>query len=735
MPLEQNDKTKETIRQKLAFTMMKNTPHCFISSLLKKSFLPLAVCLAFVFTFSFTTNSVRAAEENNVQARLISGHIQVSPGQSFYLALRLAHKKHWHTYWHNPGDSGQPPEIEWQNTSGLTPGNIIWPTPEVIPTPPLMTYGYQGEVYMPVKITLPQDFNQNQVIFSGTARWLECKDICLPASKDVSVSLDVGDAPRTNAPQHKAIKNTLLERVPRPASDWQMSAIYTPEVLALTFKPNRPEQYRNSDFRFLPHETGIINNSAPQQVSFNQESGGYTLRIQRDDFTQRMPDTLKGIVIYEKHKAIAFSAPTSRGSVADISTEDQGLALAFLIALGLAFVGGLILNLMPCVLPVLALKVTHLVAHAQKEAPWHHGVAFAVGVVSTFLVLAGLLIFLQAGGQALGWGFQLQNPVFVLIMSIILLAVAMDLMGVFTIGAGLSRLGGKEEQVAGKTGSFLTGVLATVVATPCTAPFMGTALAYTLGKPAAITLTIFAVLGLGLATPYVLLTAFPKLLRLIPKPGTWMITFKQILAFPILATILWLLWVLGGQVGPDGITLGMLVLLVVAFALWLWGRFGQNLMISRTRAVAVFVVALALICTAGYMGAAQLQTLDKAYSKATGSQENAEYTPFRPGLPEELQRKGQASFVIFTADWCITCKVNERMVLDTPPVRKAFAENNIEVIVADWTRRDDTIGRALKKHGRAGVPFYLYYPPEPSAAPEPLPELLTQDIVLGTVND
>ena len=683
----------------------------------------------------FTVNPLSAygqgpdEDSHNVAATLVASHTQVTPGQVFYLALKLEHAPGWHTYWRNPGDSGQPPAIEWQQTD-IQPEDFTWPTPEVIPTPPLTTYGYSGVVYLPMAVSVPKEYPGSALEFKGTASWLECKDICLPATKNISVSVKVREQARASA-AGKAIEQTLMQRVPREASGWQTDATYGPDVLELTFTPSAP--LNNRDIRFLPYETGIIENSAQQTIEFDAPTNTYTLQVPRNTFTANAPSRLEGILIHDRHRSFRFNAEAGEGAVAALTPIGAGLGL--LVALGLAFLGGLLLNLMPCVLPVLALKITHLVSHAQKEAPWHHGMAFALGVISTFLVLAGVLIALQAGGQALGWGFQLQNPVFVLIISIILLAVALDLMGVFEIGAGLSRLGGKGEHVRGKTGSFLTGVLATIVATPCTAPFMGSALAFTLGKPAVIVLTVFAVLGLGLAAPYVLLTIFPRLLRFIPKPGPWMITFKQILAFPILATILWLLWVLGSQVGPDGLTIGLLVLLVVAFGLWLWGRFGQGLDASPARAFTVLVITLGLLSGACYFGAIALKTLDASYSQATGERGVAEHTLFRPGLPEELQQQGQASFVIFTADWCITCKVNERVVIASREIQAAFEQENIEVIVADWTRRDDMIGNTLKKHGRAGVPFYLYYPPEAGAQPKPLPELLTQDIVLRTIYD
>ena len=685
-----------------------------------------------------------AKPENNVQVDLISSHQKITPGQSFYLALKLSHDKHWHTYWTNPGDSGQAIKITWDEKTPVTTSDILWPTPEIIPTPPLVTYGYEGVVYIPMRATLPADFSAQNITLNAQAKWLECKDICLPAQKDISLNLEVGMTVEKNRDDHKAIENTLLERLPQSTADWEMSATYGADKLELTFapppdrqKPKTPlptEEVNNADIHFLPFKTGIIENSAPQNLSYNPQTNTYTLQVKRNDFTQNAPEVLSGILLYDKHKSLKFSSLAHTGDVHDIKDDKKQTNYGFLIALGLALLGGLILNLMPCVLPILALKITHLVSHAQKQSPWQHGIAFAIGVISTFMVLAGVLIALQAGGQALGWGFQLQNPLFVLIICVILLIVALDLFGIFEIGTGLTRLGGKAEQVDGKLGSFFVGILATVVATPCTAPFMGSAMAFTLGKPAGVILAVFAMLGVGLSAPYVLLTTFPKCMGFIPKPGPWMVTFKQILGFPILATILWLVWVLGGQVGHDGMLISLGVLLVVAFAVWLWGRFGQSLTSSSRKSRLIMAISLLLISGAFYLGVSGLRMLEDVYTHNTTQAQQTQHVPFRPGLAEERQQQGKASFVIFTADWCITCKINEQTVLNTTKIQQAFKEKDIGVIVADWTRQDDDITRALKKHGRASVPFYLYYPPEYEVAPQPLPELLTQDRVLRTIN-
>lgn len=670
--------------------------------------------------------------ENNVVAQLVSDHKTVSAGQSFYLALRLDHNKDWHTYWKNPGDSGQPVQVIWEQTGSGQVEEMQFTTPVVIPTPPLVTYGYKDEVFLPFKANVDQAAATGQTItFKGTAKWLECRDICLPASADISQSVRVSAQP-VKSRWHKSIHKTIETHLPQKADDWRQQAVYGAESIQLTFQP--PQGFARETFRFLPYSSGVIENSAEQKLAYDKASNTYTLSVPRNAFQQKAPTPLEGILSYKdsgENRSVIFSSAATTGSIQPITTNTP--SPGFLLALALAFIGGLILNLMPCVLPILAIKVTHMVQHVQKEAPWRHGIAFAFGVVVAFWVLAGALLALQAAGHALGWGFQLQNPVFVLFISFVLLLVALDLFGVFEIGTGLTRLGGTGQHVKGKTGSFLTGVLATVVATPCTAPFMGTALAFTLGKAPLVVLAVFTALGLGLAAPYVLLTIFPWLLGFVPQPGPWMVKFKQILAFPILATIMWLLWVLGGQVGADGVFISLMALLAITFAVWLWGAFGQGLDKTRKQAWLVFALAGFLTIGALFMAASGINTLGQQKAQSTATHQNA--LAFEPGLAERLQQEGTGAFVVFTADWCITCKVNERLVLNTTPVQKAFAEKNIQMIIADWTRQDDDISNTLKKHGRAGVPFYLYYPPEAGAHPRPLPELLTKDIVLDIINN
>jgi thiol:disulfide interchange protein len=397
-----------------------------------------------------------------------------------------------------------------------------------------------------------------------------------------------------------------------------------------------------------------------------------------------------------------------------------------LLAAGAAFLGGLILNLMPCVLPVLSLKIFGFVQQAGQDprrARWH-GLSFAAGVVGSFLALATVLLVLRAGGQALGWGFQLQSPFMVALLAFVFVLLALNLLGVFEIGMGLTRLGGKTGNLTGHGRSFADGILAAVVASPCTAPFMGAALGFSLSQPPAGALSIFAALGLGLATPYLVLAFWPRLLRWIPKPGPWMETFKQLLAFPLLATVVWLLWVFGLQTGVAAMAWLAGGLLVAGLAAWIYGTWGTPARSPRVRRTAQGFAAILL--AAAVLGSSPQSVAMEA--GGAGVAISAGWEEFSPERLAELRESNQPVFIDFTAAWCITCQWNKRSVLDTARVQQAFQQNNVTLLQADWTRQDDTIARILQEYGRQSVPLYLYF--NGKDEPVVLPELLTADIVL-----
>lgn len=693
------------------------------------SFLSLAVFLP-TLALAEDVNVVRTG---NVEIELASAYTEVVPGQQFFIGLAMTHDENWHTYWLNAGDSGQHLKVEWQNDPSILISDIIWPTPEVIPTPPLMSYGYTGSILLPMFAKIPENLKAGtEIKLNAKAKWLECADICLPNSADLTLTLKVSKAPVKKEQWSEIFDVLVANKTPLSVNDWQPRALYGAETLSLEFNPTGVFAQKPYVFRFIPLEEGVINDSAEQEILFDPETKTYRMIIERDGFHKKTPAELEGILLFDDggfNRSLIFKAATNAASISKQAISLDGTdhkASSLWVALIFAFIGGLILNLMPCVLPVLAIKVTHIVQNAKKAAVWKHGIAFTAGVLVTFWVLALGLIALKEAGHILGWGFQLQNPVFVLVISVVLLAVALDLMGVYEIGTSFTKLAGKDGKIKGLAGSFMTGILATIVATPCTAPFMGSALAFTLDKNAAVVLLVFSGLGLGLAAPYMLLTARPKLLSFLPKPGAWMVTFKQVLAFPVLATIVWLLWLVGQQTNPNGMMITLGVLLAVTLSLWVFGRFAQDLTTGSRRRMVAALIALLIAGIAIVGGAQMLQNLSRIEKPAAVlSYEGAEV--FYPGLAEALQNEGVASFIIFTADWCITCKVNEKTVLKSDEIQQLFKDNGVKIIIADWTNENKAITETLAFHGRAGVPFYLYYPSTKGAAPIALPELISKE--------
>ncbi|MBA43492.1 MAG: hypothetical protein CMF62_05740 [Magnetococcales bacterium] len=702
--------------------------------------------LTAVMAISMMVPHLTAAQDSNVvrtgnaEIELGADHTVVTPGQQFFIGLAMTHDENWHTYWLNAGDSGQHLKTEWQNEPSILISKILWPTPEVIPTPPLTSYGYKDSILLPMFAKGPENIKPGTDLkLKVHAKWLECADICLPNKADLSLTLKVGKKAEKHDDWFEIFDVLVATKSPVDVAVWDPRAIYGKDEISLQVTAQGLFAERPYKFRFIPAMEGVINDSANQEIFFDPETKVYTLVIERDDFSKKAHEVLEGLLVFDDEgvsRSLYLKAATNAATMSKEAVNldgGTGSNITLWLALLFAFIGGLILNLMPCVLPVLAIKVTHIVEHAGKKAQWKHGVAFAGGVLLTFWVLALGLIVLKEAGHVLGWGFQLQNPVFVLAISVVLLAVALDLVGLYEVGASFTKLAGKDGKHKGLAGSFLTGVLATVVATPCTAPFMGSALAFTLDKSAFVVLLVFTGLALGLAFPYMVLTAKPKLLSFLPKPGPWMVTFKQVLAFPVLATIVWLLWLIGQQTGVDGMMITMGVLLSVAVALWIWGRFGQDLTQQGRKRMAATLIAI-LIGGMGLIGGMQLiSNLDQVERPAAElSYENA--LPFAPGLAASLQNEGKASFVIFTADWCITCKVNEKTVLKSEEIQKLFKDNNVQIIVADWTNENPDITAELNFHGRAGVPFYLYYTGVKDAAPIALPELLSKADVKQALN-
>ena len=683
----------------------------------------------------------------HVEAEIVSRYAAVQPGQAIEAALRLKIIDHWHTYWRNPGDSGLPTKLTWSLPNGVTAGQIEWPYPKKLPLGPLMNFGYAGEALHLVTLQTPKQLKVGEnVTLSAKAEWLVCNDVCIPESADLTISLPVvSSTPLPDTRWADAFANARAS-LPGTMNGWKSVVIFENGNAALALTPPPGEEVNFADLSFYPLREDIIANAGKQV--FSRANDGVRLTIPLADPINLALTALDGVLVSDggwgrahPGKAMAVSAPITYGKIpsafsgiktvptSTIKTFRNGDDLGLAIALLFAFVGGAILNLMPCVFPVLGIKVMGFVEHAQGEPNRlrQQGVTFLVGVVLSFWILAGLLTALRAAGESIGWGFQLQSPVFVTLLAFLFLLMALNLSGVFEFGMRLQSAAGNLHQ-DGKPGNlmdaFLSGVLATVIATPCTAPFMGAALGYTLAQPAYVSFLVFTSVAFGMATPVLLLSLFPGWLRCLPKPGAWMDTFKQFMAFPLFATVAWLAWVLGSQQGNDGIGMLLIGMVIVSLGAWIYGRWQVN---HPVRAV---TVAVSLVL-AGAAMAWPNAVPERIARGASAVNEADAWVPYSKQKVAELRTQGRAVFIDFTATWCITCQVNKRIALNQQDVLRRFTELNIVRVKADWTVQDPAITEALAEFGRNGVPLYVYYPA--GGGPQVLPEVLTPAGVLSAL--
>ena len=668
---------------------------------------------------ALAVRDARALESNVVaspraQASLVSEADSHAPGTPLRVGLRLRMAPGWYTYWRNPGDAGAAAELEFTLPQGVTAGPIAWPTPARHVTGPVMSYGYDGEVLLPVTLaTIP---TTDPLLVKLQATWLVCERICVPEEGEFTLAIPPGTPATPSA--EAALFAATDAATPRPAP---FPAAISPEgVLSL----NLPglDATRLREVWFAPLAWGQVEHSAAQTLA--PTADGLTLAL-RTGPEFRHQAGLSGIVIItdQDGRTSALELTATPGTT---MPPNAALPLWQLIAFALA--AGMILNLMPCVFPILAMKALGLAAMAgshRREALTQAG-AYAGGVIVTFLALAATLVALRAGGEVVGWGFQFQSPVFVAAMAWLLLAIGLNMSGLFEIGGGaMAGIGGQATARPGASGSFFTGLLAVVVATPCTAPFMGAAIAGAFAAPLAVTLFGFLAMGVGFALPYVAFAAIPGFARLLPRPGSWMVVLRQALAFPMYAASAWLLWVVSLQAGSEGLltTAGGAVL--VALALWATGlaqhRAGGFRRLATATAIAAAISAIALLSTLATTGPATAGTTP------TAADDTSE--PFTPARLAALREAGRPVFVNMTAAWCVTCIVNEQVALAKPSVRRAFNDRGITYLKGDWTRRDPAITEYLRALGRDGVPIYVLYP-GPGRPPVVLPQILTAQTVL-----
>ena len=671
-----------------------------------------------------------------VRSSLVAEPAAVAGAQPFTLAVRMQVKPGWHVYWRNPGDSGLPPEVTWTLPAGFNAGALQWPAPERIPIATLMNYGYEGEVTLLVPVTPPPSLDPaNPVQIQAKLTYLVCETECVPGSADLALTLPVGE-PRPD-PDNAVLFVRARAALPTPAL-WPLSLSSQGDTLQLDFAASglKPDTIRNA--AYFPYAETAIDNAAAQLMAV--DGTGLHLTVARSSPTEAAPTALPGVLTLDEvtesgSRRLAFAygdepvLPTATAPPDPVAASPTGAAapefdlLTFAAAAAFAFLGGLILNLMPCVFPVLSIKVLSLVRHAG-EGPARlrlHGFAYTAGVLASFLGLAGVLIALKGGGAAIGWGFQLQSPLVVAGLAYLLFAMGLNLSGVVEVGGRLAGVGDRLARRSGLSGSFFTGVLATLVATPCTAPFMGSAVGFALTQSAAVALAVFASLGLGLALPFLALTLWPPALRALPRPGAWMETLKQVLAFPVYATVAWLVWVLAQQVDPRGLLAALIGLVLVGFSAWAWER--GRAAAPGARRIAQVSAALALIAVV-----ALVSTLPQDRATPTAQAAAGGIEPFTQARLDALAAAHKPAFVNMTAAWCITCAVNETTSLSTKAVRAALAERGITYLKGDWTNQNPEITRLLEKHGRSGVPLYLLY--KGAGEPQVLPQILTEGTVL-----
>jgi len=659
---------------------------------------------------------------------LVADHAAVAPGQTFGAGLRIVHEPGWHSYWQNPGDSGLPTRFDWTLPDGASAGPIQWPLPERLPFGGLVNLGYKGELLLPATLTVPTDAAPgSRFAVTLRARWLICAEICIPDQATLALELPVAATPLASAEAGRFA--AALARVPQPAPDWTGLTRRSDAGVEVAIEGAAGALADMARIEVFPLSPQVVANT---RIDAALDEGGVLRFVHTlSDFYAGMPGEVGWVVVghasdggLHAHEVripgedrlgpppepASHAAPPPISAAAPVAERPLGLGLVLLFAL----LGGILLNLMPCVFPVLALKGLSV---AQGGPSQHrHALLYTAGVLLAFLALAGLLVALRATGEALGWGFQLQTPWFVAAMALLMAGVGFALSGLATPGASLMGFGQSLTEGDGDRGAFFTGVLAVVVASPCTAPFMGPALGVALTQPGTVTFAVFVALGLGLALPMLVLAFSPALARRLPRPGPWMERLKQALAFPMYLTALWLAWVLGRQVGVDGMALLVGGIVLLGFALWWRGP-------APGTPKRVAVTALLLLALSPILLVEGLRT-----GNPSGQAVASGVEAWSPERVAELRAEGRPVLVNFTAAWCISCIANERVVLKGERFEALLRTTGTVYLKADWTDHDPRITAALAEFGRTGVPLYVVYPADGSA-PFLLPQLLTPGLI------
>ncbi len=666
----------------------------------------------------------------HLTAELVSLGPAIAPGGTQTIGLVLTLEEKWHVYWINAGDAGEPPHVTWKLPPGITVGPMQFATPAQLPNGPLMDFGYEDVAAFPFTVNAAPNAKPGPVHLDAQVTWLVCAQVCIPGKAHLGIDLKIEPGAQPGALLGAVGEAITNEPVSLPSGS-RITVTGGKDEFLLTLTP-APSSAVAKDVSFFPFDPDQIQNAADQPIE--RHGDALEIHVKRAPELSALPPTMHGVLKLSDKTAYDFTAPVVPGTVAPAvagaatpsaaTSTESAAPVGFVqvaLMLGLALLGGVILNLMPCVFPVLFLKGLALVQSSGEERRKMraHGLVYTLGILVSFWVIVGVLLALRVGGSKVGWGFQLQSPVFIALLASLLFFFALSLAGQFDLGLSLTSAGGSLARKEGYAGSFFTGVLATVVATPCTAPLMGTAIGFALAQPAAITFAIFTVLGFGLALPYLLLTLQPAWTRLLPRPGAWMETLKQLTAVPLFGTAIWLTWVYGQLfasdpgAGVDHLARLLWCFLVLAIAGWALGRWPGK--------TASGIAAL-LLCAGAV-----------AIPLTRQQEETLKWQPYSQAALDQARAAGRPVFIDFTAAWCLSCKVNEKLVLQAEDVDRQLSDRHFVLLRADWTRYDSEITKELASIGRNGVPTYVIYPAKSAAKPDVLPEVLTKSLVLDAI--
>ena len=665
----------------------------------------LLICASLISTQALTDNIVDVSDS---RIEVLTESISITPGDELLIGFKFTLNPGWHTYWENPGDAGEGASIKWNLPNDVSASEILWPGPQRIPVEPLMTFGYEDEVVLLTKIYTSEativPLNLNALV-----SWYTCKEICIPQEAEVSIPIKLGNKTPSAS---KVILDQTLEEVPI-----QFEGTYRVQRLEDSYilQGQLENQDQYDSIYFFPKDYGLTDYTKDQFYEINKDSFSLQINAAEIEIENR---TFEGVIAINKGEAVSFIEINYPLKAKPISQEFNIFTLIFF-----AFLGGLILNIMPCVFPILSIKILRFVEQSGDSTykTIQQGLLFSLGVIVSFLAIAALLVSLKSGGESIGWGYQLQSPIVVSLLVYLFVVLGYIFMSNMVLGTSLARLSSISLGKGDSIESLLTGVLAVIVASPCTAPFMGSAIGFALLQPSFYSVLIFLGLGIGFSLPYLVLSAKPSLLSFLPKPGQWMETFKQFMAFPMWASALWLLWVLSSQVNNQEVIQVLLGSLLIIIGLWLVEK--NNSKTNWIRWIVRLPFILLLIFS--------LWLIPTSYSDLDESKQNQ--LAYSPQLLEDLREENALVFLNFTADWCITCKVNESVALKTSKVRKLLTDKDITYIEADWTRKDPVISSALEEYGRTGLPLYLLFPSK--GDPLILPEILTEDILISYLSE